>query len=209
MFTQLHNEYCIAVAPADARSLATTCLGGTVQLRLPTEEELMAMYTGCFGTVETGHKAFQEAMSYAAAGRKPKPGDTDVVEYPIPESNYRVRIWCGGLRDQGECFFDFTENGRAVNTPSGFKITNVPDIAYADTFIPQGGELMSVEVEAGLDHIPEGYEKYMATQGTRYRIDRPNQPSVSFETPRYGPTLPPPFPVDKTVHLVPSSSLLF
>ncbi|KDQ05637.1 hypothetical protein BOTBODRAFT_334524 [Botryobasidium botryosum FD-172 SS1] len=88
--------------------------------------------------------------------------------------------------------FRFHQNGHAVNTPPGFKVTNVPGIAYADTLMPQGTTMLSMEVSVMLDRVPKGDKRYMAMQEARYRIDRPNKPGFSSKTPCYGQAVPSP-----------------
>ncbi|KDQ15361.1 hypothetical protein BOTBODRAFT_290216 [Botryobasidium botryosum FD-172 SS1] len=138
--------------------------------------------------MEAGHKLFKEAMK-RIIGVKPKLGDGDetVQEYPIPESEYCIRVWGGGLVDDGRCCFDFTQNGRAVNTPPEYKIISIPQ--PTDSF-PEEVEVKSAEASAGIKDIIEGEEKYFVEQGAHYRVIRPNKPDVIFVIPYYAPPKP-------------------
>ncbi|KAA1469120.1 hypothetical protein DENSPDRAFT_558753 [Dentipellis sp. KUC8613] len=123
--------------------------------------------------------------SVRSSGFKPLSGDPiHVVE--IPNSPMRIRMWDGGVADQGLFLLDFVitdSDGKlkAVNSKGRFAIYSIyrPGIPY----FPE--RVISWEEAYGWspDEIFPGAEKFSVLEASRYMIKREGQPDFVFEAP--------------------------
>ncbi|KAI6013566.1 hypothetical protein EDC04DRAFT_2757855 [Pisolithus marmoratus] len=119
---------------------------------------------------------------FTVVGEKPHPGDGQTpLIFHIPNSQYAIRIWSGGMEQFRQFCLDFYDlaTGNPVNTPYGFELWDVPRPG-AYSF---GGKLFTWEETFGLSNVPPGEEKYSVPEGSRLSLKRPGEPPFYFEIP--------------------------
>ena len=76
-----------------------------------------------------------------------------------------------------------------ISSKTAFRLTLLADTRSPATRpydrCQETQQVKSAEEFMGLVNVPQGTEKFVLMQDMRYRIDRPNQRSVAFVTPRY------------------------
>ncbi|TFY67195.1 hypothetical protein EVG20_g4026 [Dentipellis fragilis] len=116
-----------------------------------------------------------------------KPGANDKVHViPIPNSELFVRLWDGGLADDGLFLLDFAERGpdgtlKATNSRGRFKL-----YPQSRPGIPNWpGPLISLEEAFGYkEHeIKEGAEKFSVPEASACILQREHHPPFVFDVP--------------------------
>ncbi|KAI6106666.1 ubiquitin-related domain-containing protein [Pisolithus croceorrhizus] len=111
---------------------------------------------------------------------KPLPqGDELQLFIQLPNSQYALRIWSGGLQQLRHYCFDFYNVTSRVpaNTPEGFELWGV---RRPGTY-SYGGQIKSWEAAFGLSDILPGEEKYSAPEGSRIVLRRPGEDPFYFQ----------------------------
>ncbi|KAI6118389.1 hypothetical protein F5141DRAFT_999961, partial [Pisolithus sp. B1] len=113
---------------------------------------------------------------------KPLPqGDELQLFIQLPNSQYALGIWSGGLQQLRHYCFDFYNVTSRVpaNTPEGFELWGV---RRPGTY-SYGGQIKSWEAAFGLSDILPGEEKYSAPEGSRIVLRRPGEDPFYFQVP--------------------------
>ncbi|KAH7910679.1 hypothetical protein BJ138DRAFT_1113885 [Hygrophoropsis aurantiaca] len=113
---------------------------------------------------------------------EPKLGDPSEVLFPIPNSQYAIRIWDGGMEKSSQFLLDYfdIEKEVPVDTPRGYEIHPVPMPGLTWCGIPRSYEFAFGKRP---DEIPDGEEKYLIPEGGRFRLVRDGHPDFFFVVP--------------------------
>ncbi|TBU54012.1 hypothetical protein BD310DRAFT_989850 [Dichomitus squalens] len=123
-----------------------------------------------------------------AIGVKPRRGDWNLFSVRIPDSDYTIRMWNGGMEAYNQFCLDFYDHrcDVPVNLPPGFSLG--PSPVNMQGVFGMAGPLVSWEQAMGIRSadIPAGEEKWSVPEGTYLvvrRADRPGQ-DFTFAVPR-------------------------
>ncbi|KAI0319041.1 hypothetical protein OF83DRAFT_1170560 [Amylostereum chailletii] len=174
------------------------------------ELDLQAKGDGFTGDrLEEGRSLFMKEASLMVdtavnpIGRKPAPGEEDVLFVPLPESNLYIRIWGKGLAKYHQYCLDFVDavTREPVNSTPDFELYAVPPM-YAWWLPYPSGRFHSAEAGFGIKHdkIKPGAEKFILLEGSSWRLKRLGKQDVIFTIPsRQSPPALPDWALEATI----------
>lgn len=110
---------------------------------------------------------------------KPQPGDKTFFVH-IPNSDYAIRMWDGGMEPYCQFCLDFYDTRRdvPVNLPKGFTLWPAPSNPLG--MYTMSGPLVSWDVAIGGNNVPAGEEKWSVPQGMHITLVREDLPGQNF-----------------------------
>ncbi|TFY83266.1 hypothetical protein EWM64_g737 [Hericium alpestre] len=151
-----------------------------------TDEDLNALFLGLgFKQAElAGMRAeYDERMNAMFAqgqtrSRRAHPYHSD------SERQSRIRLWDGGLEDDGIFLFDFVDmrTKKAVNSPVGYEVHAFPNRYH---MLNMPGPIISWEAAQNIQrkHIKPGEERFSVPEGTSCALHRRGQEIFMFAVP--------------------------
>ena len=116
---------------------------------------------------------------------KPQADDPDIYFVVIPDTDYTIRMWDGGMGLNRQFCLDIFDMHRFVpiNLPTGWAFRADSSSMPGIFMIP--GELKSFEIVMGFSReaIPEGEEKWFVPEGGHVVLSRPGRPPLKFAVP--------------------------
>ncbi|TFY76468.1 hypothetical protein EWM64_g7542 [Hericium alpestre] len=160
-----------------------------------TDEDLNALFLGLgFKQADlAGMRAvYDERMNamvaqgggkISAIGAKPAPGE-HIHIITIPNDNLAIRLWDGGLEDDGIFLFDFVDmrTKKALNSPVGYKVHAFPNRYH---MLNMPGPIISWEAAQNIPrtHIKPGEERFSVPESTPCALHRDGQEVFMFAVP--------------------------
>ncbi|KAI0079148.1 hypothetical protein K474DRAFT_1659441 [Panus rudis PR-1116 ss-1] len=118
-------------------------------------------------------------------GWKPQPGEGNFYSTRIPNSDYTIRMWDGGMETYRQFCLDFydTRSRCPVNLPQGFSLW--PALNNPQGVFMMGGPLRSWENAYGYTgaSIPPGEEKWSVPEGALITLRRDGSADFTFAVP--------------------------
>ncbi|KAK7694146.1 hypothetical protein QCA50_001326 [Cerrena zonata] len=125
-------------------------------------------------------------------GKKPVAGELDVHLVDIPDDTLAIRLWAGGMADQGIYLLDFFNvvEDMPVNTPNGYILSPIPtpgQFCPVSQLVSWEESMSSRFPEATaatrLQRGAEGTDRYSIMEGMGCQLTRPNREPFYFLIP--------------------------
>ncbi|TFY78200.1 hypothetical protein EWM64_g5816 [Hericium alpestre] len=131
-----------------------------------------------------------ERSGLLVIGEKPRPDDKNYYALAVPNSNYIIRIWDGGMTTYSQFCLDFfdTSLNSPVNLPQGYTLWPAPNQRMPVYMMH--GPLVSWERAMGCTDIPNGEEKWSVPEGLFIYIQRAQEEDFTFAVPSRTPAMP-------------------